>query len=124
MSKNIHPSTIWVDIKRKIEFAIINGKYKNACKMPSISELAEEYACGKSTAQKILEEMYKEGIVTKQKGVGYFVKPFVRDQLIKKYTGIWENNLMQSIKEASLLGIEAETLKNRILEMIGNSYYA
>lgn len=122
MGKNIHPSTIWTDIKKQIEFAIINGTYKNACKMPSISELAEEYACGKSTAQKVLEEMYKEGIVTKQKGVGYFVKPFVQEHLIEKYTGIWKNDLTQSIREANLLGIKADTLKKYILKLIGDFY--
>jgi len=123
MGKSIHPRTIWIDIKKQIEFAIINGIYKNACKMPSISELSEEFSCGKSTAQKVLEEMYKEGTVTKQKGVGYFVKPFVREKLIEKYTGTWENDLIQNIKEAKSLGIEVEILKTSVLKMIGDFYY-
>lgn len=115
-------SKIWTDIKKQIEFAIIDGTYKNACKMPSIAEVAEIYSCGKSTAQKVLEEMYNEGIITKQKGVGYFVKPFVREKLLEKYMNVWETELNHSIKEAYLLGVDINTLENIIVDKIKTIY--
>ena len=122
MSKSTHPSTVWADIKKQIEFAIIDGTYKNACKMPSIAEVAEIYSCGKSTAQKVLEEMYNEGIITKQKGVGYFVKPFVREKLLEKYMNVWETELNHSIKEAYLLGVDIKTLESIIVDKIKTIY--
>lgn len=122
MNKITHPNTIWIDIKKQIEFAIINGTYKSADKMPSITEVAELYDCGKSTAQKVLEEMFNEGYITKQKGVGYFVKPFVRDKLIDKYMKIWEQDLSHSISDAKLLNVNIETLEKFFADKVSAIY--
>lgn len=122
MRKNTPPATIWMDIKKRIEFAIMDGTFKNASKIPSIAELAEEYCCAKSTAHKVLEEMYHEGIVTKQKGVGYFVKPYVKEKLLDKYMNELETELARNIKEAQLLGIGINTLEKLIIDKITSVY--
>ena len=117
-----HPSTIWTDIKKDMEFAIIDGRYKSACKMPSISEVAELYLCGKSTAQKVLDEMCKEGTIIKRRGVGYFVKPLIRKEILEKNMDKWEKELTHSINDACLLGVNMETLEKLIGDKIKTIY--
>ncbi len=122
MGNALHPNIIWVDIKKEIEYAIINGTYKSASKMPSISEVSDKYSCGKSTAQKVLEEMFNDGIITKTKGVGYFVKPYAKDILFEKYMNILQSELNQSIQTSLLLGLKEEQLKNKINDIISEVY--
>ena len=76
----------WIRIKDQIVSDILTGKYKpyiteNCGKLPSIVEIAEIYDCGRSTAQKVLNELCNSGILIRKKGVGYFIKPLVKEKL-------------------------------------------
>lgn len=102
---------MWLEIKKQLELAIIKGTYKSAEKFPSINEIKDLYSCGNSTAQKVLNAMYSEGIITKQKGIGYFVKPFVQKQLLEKYVAEWEKRFIQDINEAKLLNISRTSME-------------
>lgn len=107
---------IFETIKREIELDIISEKYKNADKLPSIAELSTMYNIGKSTAQKILETLCKENIITKQRGVGYFVLPFVRPKLIRKYVHILQENVYEMLKLSENIGISEDELLSIIKE--------
>lgn len=123
MGMKLHPSSVvWLDIKKQMEFGIIDGIYQTSEKVLSISEMASAYSCGKSTAQKVLEEMFDEGVLTKEKGRGYFVKPFAKERLIEKYVNVWEKELANSIKEAHFLGVDIKVLEKMITDTIKAIY--
>lgn len=109
MNKNAQ-SVIWLDIKNDLEIKIINGTYKSAGRMPSISELTEIYSCGDSTAQKVLESLCTEGFLTKKRGIGYFLKPLCRDKLVSKHMAMLEKRIENMIKEAHALNMDKGTL--------------
>ncbi len=109
MNKNAQ-SVIWLDIKNDLEIKIINGTYKSAGRMPSISELTEIYSCGDSTAQKVLESLCAEGLLTKKRGIGYFLKPLCRDKLVSKHMAMLEKRIENMIKEAHALNMDKGTL--------------
>lgn len=121
MNKNAQ-SVIWLEIKNDLELKIINGTYKSAGRMPSISELTEIYSCGDSTAQKVLESLCAEGLLTKKRGIGYFVKPLCREKLINKHMEALENRIMRLIKEAHLLEVDRGTLEELIDKHISFNY--
>lgn len=83
--ETLHPKTVWKFIKDDLELKIIKGELRNADKVPSIAELAEEYNVSKTTAQKTLEDMYNDGTITKRKGIGYFVIPYTKKRLLVKH---------------------------------------
>jgi len=115
-------SVIWLEIKSDLELKIINGTYKIAGRMPSISELTELYSCGDSTAQKVLESLYAEGLLTKKRGIGYFVKPLCREKLIEKHMEALENLIAKLVKEAHALGIDKKTLIDLTDKQIHSTY--
>lgn len=122
MGKQAHSNVIWTDIKKQIELAIINGTYKNASRLPSIDQVAEFYSCGRSTAKKVLDEMYNEGIITKQRGVGYFVKPYVKEKLLNKYYQRLEKDIERVIEEAHDINLDLQMLEELTKEKINKIY--
>ena len=109
-------------IKKDIEFNIINGKYNHSYKLPSILEICEMYKCGKSTAQRVLNEMCNEGTATKQQGIGYFVKPYISKKLLQKYIDEVEIKIEQIVQESCSLGIKYNTLKVMLLNKLEEIY--
>lgn len=124
MSENAHNNKIWLDIKSKIEYMIICGNLKVGEKVPSITEASVLFDCGKSTAQKVLDELCDEGIIQKKRGVGYFLKPYAREQILEKYKERWGYNLEKIVSEINELHLdsddieEIETLLNGIISSI------
>lgn len=117
-----HPKTLWETIKFKLEVKIINGTYKSADKVPSMSELSEMYGIGKSTAKKVLESLYNEGVITKKRGVGYFVKPLMKNKLKSKHLKRLDSGLKEYISMAKEMDIEEEILKDKIMNIIHEIY--
>lgn len=113
-----HPRTVWEFIKSDIEVLIIRGILKNADKVPSISEIAKQYNVGKTTAKKVLETMYIEGTLTKQRGIGYFVKPYTKEKLKKEHLKELEEILLNGINLAKKLAIDENELKEIFCETI------
>lgn len=115
-------STKWLKIKRDLEVKIIKGYYKSATKLPSLSEMSELYACGESTAQKVMDCMCREGTLVKRRGIGYFLKPLSADKLVKQHVKTMEINLEQCIRDARSLGISKDLLEQTAQKYIGIIY--
>lgn len=114
--------SIWQEIKQKIEYGIINGTYQSTQKLPSLRQLTEIYQCGNSTMLKILNSMCEEGTLMNKARVGYYVKPFVKEELLDKYSQKWLEQIDDSIKEAYMLGISKEQLETIMNEKISTIY--
>lgn len=116
----------WLDIKEKMEADIANETYKSYIavtndqhetikipnRMPSIAEVADIYGCGKSTAQKVLDELCNDGILVRKKGVGYFIKPLIKNKLKEKQLQTIENTFLQAATTAKNLKVDSDTLRN------------
>ena len=117
-----HPFTVWEYIKKDIEIMIIINTLKTGDKVPSINQLAQDYNVSNSTAQKALETLNEEGIITKQRGVGYFVKPYTREKLKNKHKIEFEKSIDKVISLARHLEISKEKITNIIEEKIDQTY--
>jgi GntR family transcriptional regulator len=74
---------LWLEVKADIEIKIITGEYAAGDRIPSIVKIAEMYEVGNTTAHKVLESLCDDGTIVKQKGIGYFVKLYVKERLMK-----------------------------------------
>lgn len=110
--ENTHPRMVWEYIKGDIEFRIILGELRVADRVPSIAELSDQYNVSKTTAQKVLEDMFSEGTINKAKGVGYFVKPYMKDILTDKHKNIFVRMVEECISYAHKLDIDSKGLED------------
>jgi len=110
----------WYGVKNDIETKIIAGEYGDAEKLPSITELAQLYDIGTTTAQKVLKALCDDGIIYKKHGVGYYVKVFVKDQLRKQHTEEFEGRVIDLFDYASQIGLTRGEIIEIVNGVIGN----
>lgn len=116
--KSFSPNVnVWLDVKEDIELKIITGEYKSGDQIPPIRKLASIYNVGVTTAQKVMDDLYQEGTVLRKRGVGFFVKPYVKERLYKKHKSEFEKMLLKTIEYAYRLNInesEMSEIFNRL----------
>ena len=96
----------WIAIKQDIELKIICGEYVAGERIPPIRKIAEIYNIGTSTAAKTLETLSSEGTLYKKRGVGYFVKPYVKENLCKEHKKNLEKILLNALTYADIIGVD------------------
>ena len=106
----------WLIVKNDLELKIISGEYKAGERIPAVRKIAEIYGIGSTTASKTLAQMHKEGTIYQRRGVGYFVKPFIRDTLIAEHRHNLEKTLINAFEYADLLGVDMSVVINKILK--------
>lgn len=116
-----HPSTIWEQIKEEIIAMIITGELRNGDKVTSIAETAGKYKCGKSTAQKVLENLCEEGVLYKEHGRGFFVNgdgDKMRKELEKEYLDEMNKILLKYISKGKKIGMTNEQIIEEVESML------
>jgi DNA-binding transcriptional regulator YhcF (GntR family) len=78
------------------------------------------FGIGKTTAKKVLEELFNDGIITKQQGVGFFVRPNVKVKLKLKHFSNVESQINQIVSEALASGFD----QNQIVECVQNAIHS
>ena len=99
---------LWLDVKKDIESKIVTEEYTAGSKIPTIVELCEQYNIGKTTAQKVINTLYDEGIIVKKVGIGCFVKPYIKEKLLERHRYEFEQYIKGAVDEAFLLGFDRE----------------
>lgn len=112
-STNIEIPT-WIAIKQDIELKIIRGEYSAGERIPPVRKIAEIYNIGTSTAAKTLETLAQEGTLYKKRGVGYFVKPYVKEKLCKEHKKNLERILLNAFSYADIIGVDLLKIVNKI----------
>ena len=103
---------IWLSIKSDIENKILNGVYAAGERIPSTRKIAEYYGVGQSTAHKVLNNLLLEGVIESKRGIGFYVKPYVREKLMSEKKKDIEKQVISLLQEAELLKID-------LISMIG-----
>jgi len=58
---------------------IVSGRWQPDEKMPSVRNLAVEFAVNTHTVLKAYEELEAQGLIHTRRGLGYFISPDARD---------------------------------------------
>ena len=109
---------LWLDVKANVELDIISGVYEYGKRMPTIKQLADIYSIGETTAQKILDSLVDDEIITKIHGKGYFVKMYVKDTLLSAHKEELKTRSLALAKYGKRLSIG----KDEFVDIIGAAY--
>lgn len=110
---------IYLQIKEKIENAIITDTLREEESIPSIRTLAQQYRLNPQTISNAVSELMNEGIIFKKRGIGMFVEKGAKTKLKKKKNQEFRNDdLIKLIHKSKSLGIS----KNELIETIISVY--
>lgn len=107
-------ATVWEYIEQDIELKVLKGELKIGEKVNSVRELAELYNVSCNTSKKALETLYKNGLLEKKQGIGYFIKEYDIQKLENKYYSKLQGILTKSIELANKMGMDNINLKRMI----------
>ena len=106
---------IFVQIAEQIENAIVDGSLAEEAQVPSTNELAAFHRINPATAAKGINELVDDGILYKKRGIGMFVAPGARANLLaRRRQQFADRYLRPLIIEARKLGLDSSELKAMI----------
>jgi DNA-binding transcriptional regulator YhcF (GntR family) len=106
---------IFEQIAETIEDEIIAGGFKEGEQVPSTNQFAAIYQINPATAAKGLNKLVEEGILFKKRGIGMFVAPGAKQQLIEKRKRFFsEEYVWPMLQEARKLNISWDELERLI----------
>jgi GntR family transcriptional regulator len=106
----------WQSVKNDLELKIIRGEYKAGERIPPVRKIAEIYDIGTSTATKTLSQLCEDGTIYQRRGVGCFVKPYVREKLIAKHKRQLEKIILNAFDYADMIGVDPMLIINTIMK--------
>ncbi|MDD4156134.1 MAG: GntR family transcriptional regulator [Candidatus Cloacimonetes bacterium] len=111
---------LYLQLREKIEEAILDDVLKEEEAVPSIRNLSKIYEINPITVSNALSELVDSQILFKKRGIGIFVNKNA-GQLIKKHRleDFISNELKPALERAKLLDIDRDSLLNLINETYG-----
>lgn len=106
----------WQSVKNDLELKIIRGEYKAGERIPPVRKIAEIYDIGTSTATKTLSQLCEDGTIYQRRGVGCFVKPYMREKLIEKHKRRLEKIILNAFDYADMIGVDPMLIINTIMK--------
>lgn len=111
---------IFRQIATQLEDAIVDGSLPEETQAPSSNELAAFHLINPATAAKGLNQLVADGVLYKRRGVGMFVAPGARDQLLKRRGKEFADQfVVPLLTEAGKLGISVAELRAMLAEKGG-----
>lgn len=103
--------SIYLQISEMIENDILRDIIREEERVPSTNELARLYTINPATAAKGINILVESGILYKRRGIGMFVSPGAKEQIMKsRKEQFYDNYVKTLIEEAGSLGISKEEL--------------
>lgn len=91
---------------------ILAGKYQDDDRIPSVREYAVLLEVNTNTAVKAYDELARANIIYNKRGLGYFVTPGAREQILDtRRREFLEVRLPELFRQMQLLGITLDDVK-------------
>lgn len=101
------------DIQNKINF----GKLRSGDQLPSVRSISKECDINVNTVLKAYDQLIKEGYVTSQKGLGYYVSSNIKEN-VAAYQMEYIRQSLELIKTSAEIGdISLETIYDLMKEV-------
>ena len=108
---------IFLQLAQRIADDIINGTYTENSGIPSTTDFAVFYQMSPITSAKGINMLVDQGVLYKKRGIGMFVAPGARQQLLaERKAAFTEQHIAPLLHEAKLLGIGSDDLADMIKE--------
>ncbi len=106
---------IFLQLKAEIEDVILSRNLKAEDAVPSIRNLAAEYAINPLTVSRTIGELEADGIIYKKRGIGFFITDaafeIIRRKRMAEY---FETEVKNFVQKAVQLGIKLESIQELI----------
>jgi DNA-binding transcriptional regulator YhcF (GntR family) len=97
---------------------ILAGTYKADDRIPSVREYAVMLEVNTNTAVKAYDELARANIIYNKRGLGYFVTPGAREQILhQRRTDFLEKQLPELFRQMQLLGLGIEDIACQWMNM-------
>jgi DNA-binding transcriptional regulator YhcF (GntR family) len=104
---------IYIQMADRLCDEILSGVYKDDDRIPSVREYAVLLEVNTNTAVKAYEQLAREEIIYNKRGLGYFVTPGAKKQILKaRKQEFMKERLPELFRQMQLLGITLEDVKN------------
>ena len=104
-------SPIYLQIAERIRADVLSGALDADDPVMSTNQYAEFYGINPATAAKAFHQLLDEGVIYKRRGVGMFVSPGARSQLLEDRRGRFFDEVLDPVLDrAEVLGIPVEAL--------------
>ena len=92
---------------------ILSGVYQDDDRIPSVREYAVLLEVNTNTAVKAYEQLAREEVIYNKRGLGYFVTPGAKKQILKvRKQEFMKERLPELFRQMQLLGITLEDVKD------------
>ena len=107
--------SIFLQIADTITEKVVNGEFPAGEKIPSVRELAAAMGVNPNTVMRTYSELQAMNIIENQRGIGFFVSLEAQKIILKgKKEEFFNKVLPEFLKQAALLGITADELKEHL----------
>lgn len=90
---------------------ILEGKYGDEDRIPSVRDLAETFEVNYNTILRAMELLQREDIVFQKRGIGYFVCTNARQRILDAHKQeFMQQRLPEVFRQARLLGITIDDI--------------
>ena len=103
---------IYVQMADRLCDEILAGKYQDDDRIPSVREYSVLLEVNTNTAVKAYDELARANIIYNTRGLGYFVTPGAKKQILKeRKKEFMKERLPELFRQMKLLGITLEDVK-------------
>ncbi len=104
---------IYIQIADRLCDEILADKYKDDDRIPSVREYAVLLEVNTNTAVKAYDELARANIIYNKRGLGYFVSPGAKEQILdERRRDFMDNKLPELFRQMKLLGIKKVEIRN------------
>ena len=104
---------IYIQIADRLCDEILADKYKDDDRIPSVREYAVLLEVNTNTAVKAYDELARAYINYNKRGLGYFVSPGAKEQILdERRRDFMDNKLPELFRQMKLLGIKKVEIRN------------
>lgn len=104
---------IYIQMADRLCDEILSGVYQDDDRIPSVREYAVLLEVNTNTAVKAYEQLAREEVIYNKRGLGYFVTPGAKEQILKvRKQEFMKEKLPELFRQMQLLGITLEDVKD------------
>jgi DNA-binding transcriptional regulator YhcF (GntR family) len=112
---------IYIQMADRLCDEILADKYKDDDRIPSVREYAVLLEVNANTVVKAYDELSRANIIYNKRGLGYFVTPGAKKQIMKeRKQEFMKERLPELFRQMQLLGITLEDVKSAYAATFGN----
>lgn len=92
---------------------ILAGTYREDERIPSVREYGVMLEVNTNTAVKAYEQLARENIIYNKRGMGYYVTPGAREEILKERRKTFvEEKLPELFRQMKLMGLELKDIED------------